>query len=139
MKRFVQALGANPSVVLSAGSDKSSEASLANQQLSSQNHSLHDLLTLGFLLEERQEVLKIQWRFFTLAFYLRRKRFEGQQLQHSTLINNIIKSQSIALSLSDALKRIKQWIDAGAKYHTLVRQLGLGCLFLFPDEITRTT
>ncbi len=80
----------------------------------------------------------MQWRIFTAAFYLCRDRFEGHQLQFHTLVNDVAGHHLIGLTSSDALQRIQNWINVGARYCIYARELGPGCLFLIPEEIPRT-
>jgi hypothetical protein len=104
---LVKTMELDPSAVLSQGHNQTSQL-----QVSSQNNPL---LADGLRLEANRRVLKIQWRLWTVAFYLCSDRLEVKQFQHDA--------------------HIGLWIDVGAKYHIYTRELGPGCLFFLPDQV----
>ena len=125
LRTLIGILKANPLDVLNETPGKTSEAPLGNATLWSQNTPLLDLLLFGFRLEERNEMLQIQWRFFTVVLYRCRNLLRNQEL-------------AVELSTSSALDRIKTWIKVGGVFNAFVKGLGPGCLFLFPDELPRS-
>ncbi|OJD11241.1 hypothetical protein AJ78_07956 [Emergomyces pasteurianus Ep9510] len=96
------------------------------------------LYSLISKLRERREVDEIRWRFLVLTLYRFQEVLKSSNYRYvcGIFVNIIIESGLIGDDETNIKQNVNEWVNAGKRYDTLVKELGDGCLIVLPKDIT---